>query len=326
MWFIERPARRGKRRTSSRSCDRRHVRWTVLGANVNLGKQLDLAVASGVESLRVAVNWSDMQPYASAAEVADRRPIAVPDRGRRADAVLRSGPDRRRGRETRAHAAPRGRIRAALGRLDPGNLGSRTEVDRSLCGVPDRAGQPLRPTRDLLVHPPRAPRRSDPDVADLERAASSRLLDRAAVRVELRAAAARRLTRLSRRPIRARRSCSRASPTTPGGIWRTSTAFPGASGCLTSSRSTHTRSNPRASSRSSSGPRAVMTAFGDSRKPILATEITWPSSLHKAPPQFGVSVTEAQQAPAPGSGPTAARVQPGETRTDGLRLVHVDGR
>lgn len=39
-----------------------------------------------------------------------------------------------------------------------------------------------------------------------------------------------------------------------------------------------------------------MDRFGDSQKPILATEITWPSSLHHAPPQFGVSVTEQQQA------------------------------
>jgi hypothetical protein len=42
--------------------------------------------------------------------------------------------------------------------------------------------------------------------------------------------------------------------------------------------------------------RAVMDQFGDSHKPILATEITWPSSEGKAPPQFGVGVTEAQQA------------------------------
>ncbi len=42
--------------------------------------------------------------------------------------------------------------------------------------------------------------------------------------------------------------------------------------------------------------RAVMNRFGDARKPLLATEITWPSSEGKAPPQFGVSTTEAQQA------------------------------
>jgi hypothetical protein len=42
--------------------------------------------------------------------------------------------------------------------------------------------------------------------------------------------------------------------------------------------------------------RAVMDRFGDTSKPILATEITWPSSEGKAPPQFGVSTTEAQQA------------------------------
>ncbi len=42
--------------------------------------------------------------------------------------------------------------------------------------------------------------------------------------------------------------------------------------------------------------RAVMDKYGDAHKPILATEITWPSSEGKAPPQFGVSTTEAQQA------------------------------
>jgi hypothetical protein len=42
--------------------------------------------------------------------------------------------------------------------------------------------------------------------------------------------------------------------------------------------------------------RAVMNAHGDAGKPILATEITWPSSEGKAPPQFGVSTTEAGQA------------------------------
>jgi hypothetical protein len=42
--------------------------------------------------------------------------------------------------------------------------------------------------------------------------------------------------------------------------------------------------------------RAVMDRSGDSAKPILATEITWPSSEGKAPPEFGVSTTERQQA------------------------------
>jgi hypothetical protein len=42
--------------------------------------------------------------------------------------------------------------------------------------------------------------------------------------------------------------------------------------------------------------RGVMDRFGDGAKPILATEVTWPSSQGKAPPQFGVSTTEQQQA------------------------------
>jgi hypothetical protein len=42
--------------------------------------------------------------------------------------------------------------------------------------------------------------------------------------------------------------------------------------------------------------RAVMDRFGDRLRPILATEITWPSSEGNAPPQFGVSTTESQQA------------------------------
>jgi hypothetical protein len=42
--------------------------------------------------------------------------------------------------------------------------------------------------------------------------------------------------------------------------------------------------------------RAVMDQNGDAHKPILATEITWNSSLGKAPPQFGVGTTEGGQA------------------------------
>ena len=42
--------------------------------------------------------------------------------------------------------------------------------------------------------------------------------------------------------------------------------------------------------------RAVMDRHGDRDKPLLATEITWPSSEGKAPAQFGVSTTEAGQA------------------------------
>src|SRR5437763_4646321 len=41
----------------------------VLTAAVNLHRQLDAAVANGVESLRVQINWSQLQPYASASAV-----------------------------------------------------------------------------------------------------------------------------------------------------------------------------------------------------------------------------------------------------------------
>ena len=42
--------------------------------------------------------------------------------------------------------------------------------------------------------------------------------------------------------------------------------------------------------------RAVMDRFGDHGKPILATEVSWPSSAGKAPDQFGVGDTETVQA------------------------------
>src|SRR5438105_14756282 len=41
----------------------------VTADGVDLGRQLDLAVASGVESLRVSVDWSAAQPYRSFAQV-----------------------------------------------------------------------------------------------------------------------------------------------------------------------------------------------------------------------------------------------------------------
>ena len=72
--------------------------------------------------------------------------------------------------------------------------------------------------------------------------------------------------------------------------------------------------------------RAVMNQFGDRAKPILATEITWPSSEGKAPPQFGVSTTEAGQAARLAAVVPllmANRSKLGLTR---LLLVHVDGR
>lgn len=42
--------------------------------------------------------------------------------------------------------------------------------------------------------------------------------------------------------------------------------------------------------------RRVMDHAGDTRKPILADEVGWNSSLHKSPDHFGVEVTEALQA------------------------------
>jgi hypothetical protein len=41
----------------------------IFSPGVNLPRQLDRMVASGVESLRVAFSWSDAQPYASWADV-----------------------------------------------------------------------------------------------------------------------------------------------------------------------------------------------------------------------------------------------------------------
>jgi len=42
--------------------------------------------------------------------------------------------------------------------------------------------------------------------------------------------------------------------------------------------------------------RAVMDQFGDRHKPILATEVSWPSSAGKAPQQFGIGTTETLEA------------------------------
>ncbi len=41
----------------------------LLGANVNLGQQLDQMVASGVETVRVVFDWAAAQPYASLSDV-----------------------------------------------------------------------------------------------------------------------------------------------------------------------------------------------------------------------------------------------------------------
>ena len=42
--------------------------------------------------------------------------------------------------------------------------------------------------------------------------------------------------------------------------------------------------------------RRVMRRRGDARKPLVLTELSWPSAKHKAPPRYGFEVTERGQA------------------------------
>ncbi len=134
-----------------------------------LDQQLALMAASGVENIRVTIDWSTAQPYQSWSQVPQDRPDRVHQRRRRADAVGADRPARGAGRLPRAHRAADGRRRAAVGRLaQPRHRAPDPAHARAVRGVHEGARPALRAARLVLGQP--APGRAHPPVADLERA------------------------------------------------------------------------------------------------------------------------------------------------------------
>ena len=262
---------------------------------MNLDQQLDLAVASGVESLRVAVDWSAMQPYSSAAEVpvADRARFqtvaGVPTQFSDLDRIV--GSAARRG----LTVLPVVESSPSWDALRPGTVGS-----------PPKSAAPFAAFLTALVdrygprgsfwsgHPsvPRVPIRmwqiwNEPHLVTYwseQPFASSYVKLLAAAHAAVKAADPGAKVVLA--------GLANYSWRYLANIYR----VPGAKQLFDIVAIHPYTAQPRGVITILRRARAVMDRFGDSQKPILATEITWPSSLHHAPPQFGVSVTEQQQA------------------------------
>jgi hypothetical protein len=253
--------------------------------------QLELAVASGVESLRVTVNWAAMQPYQGLAQVpAARRasfvtvggvPTRFADLDRVVGAAARrqvtllpvvlwtprwAGPSRSSPPPPAAYA---GFLQALVRRYGP--RGSFWSSHPSVPSVPIREWQVW----------------NEPNFTHYW---SSQPFVRSYVAV---LAAAHDAVR-------------RADPSAHvvlGGFadfsWRYLAqiyAVPGAREQFDVAAVHPYTATPRGVIEILRRVRAVMDRHGDRAKSLLATEITWPSSQGKAPPQFGVQATESGQA------------------------------
>jgi hypothetical protein len=267
----------------------------VLGPGVDLGRQLDLAVASGVESLRVAVDWSALQPFSSAAEVpeADRSRFqsvaGVPTQF--------SGLDRIVGSAARRGLTVLPVVVSAPGwdALRPGTPGSPPKSAAPyaafLTALVDRYG----PRGSFWsAHPdlPRTPIRewqiwNEPHLVSYW---SQQPFAPSYVRLLAAAHAALKAADPGAKVVLA--GLANYSWRDLASIYR----VPGARRLFDVVAIHPYTAEPQGVITILQRARAVMDRFGDARKPILATEITWPSSLHKAPSVFGVSTTERGQA------------------------------
>ncbi|MBV8953168.1 MAG: hypothetical protein JO153_14385 [Solirubrobacterales bacterium] len=267
----------------------------VLSAHVNLARQLDAAVGAGVESLRVAVNWSALQPYERFSEVpgAQRAEFSqtagAPTRFVDLDRIV-------------AGAAARGLsvlpvVEYAPGwdALRPGQLGS-----------PPRSTQPYASFLSALV------KRYGPDGTFW---AAHREIPPVPVRMWQiwnephfvsywsEQPFARSYVKLLAAAQAAVKAADPGAKIVLAGLaefsWQYLAqiyAVPGARELFDVVAIHPYTADPSGVIVILQRVRAVMNRFGDAAKPILATEITWPSSQGKAPPQFGVSTTEDQQA------------------------------
>ena len=266
----------------------------VLGANVNLSQQLDAAVASGVESLRVAVDWSALQPYKTSSDV----PAA--QRGQFLDL---GGVPTNLAELDRIVGAAAARGLSLLPVVEhtpswdgqPGNPASPPKSTASYAAFLTALVRRYGPRGTFwATHPsiPPVPIRmwqiwNEPNFVSYW---SQQPFAPSYVRV-----------------LAAARSALKASD--PGAkvvlsgfadsSWQYLTEVyrvPGARQLFDIVAIHPYTAQPIHVITILQRARAVMNHYGDRSKPILATEITWPSSEGKAPPQFGVSTTEGNQA------------------------------
>jgi hypothetical protein len=267
----------------------------LLGPGVDLGGQLDSMVASGVESVRVTVNWAADQPYPTEAQVPSSRRsqfqdvAGVPTRFADLDRLV-------------AAAAPRGLSVLPVVEYTPGwdliPPGSTASPPRSpapyaafLAALARRYG----PRGSFwAAHPglPVAPIRmwqiwNEPDFASywsVQPFAPSYVRLLAASRAALRTVDPQARVVLGGLPDFSWRYLAQIY------------AVPGAAGTFDLVAIHPYTAQPQGVLVILSRVRAVMSHSGDTGKPILITELSWPSSAGKAPQQFGIGTTEALQA------------------------------
>jgi hypothetical protein len=267
----------------------------VLGTEVDLNQQLDLAVASGAESLRVSVNWARMEPVSTFADLPtayrhlfddvggapirfaelDRVVGAAAQRGISVLPVIEYTPSWDEQQPGNPASSPKSLAPFAAfltgleKRYGPG--GSFWSAHPSVAPVPIRMWQIWNEphfTRYWAVQP------FAPTYMKLLAAAHAAL-----------------------------KAADPSAKVVLGGLadfsWQYLAqiyAIPGASRLFDVVAIHPYTARPQGVITILQRARAVMDQHGDASKPILATEITWNSSLGKAPPQFGIGTTENGQA------------------------------
>jgi hypothetical protein len=267
----------------------------VLSGPVNLARQLDAAVAAGVESLRVVVNWAQIQPYATTSAVpagvrgAFQDVAGVPTRFSQLDPVVAGAAARR------LSLLPVVEYTPSWQASRPGDAASpprdAAAYARLLTALIDRYG----PTGSFWAsHPslPRMPIRmwqiwNEPHFTSYW---SSRPFAPGYVKLLSAAHTAIKAADPGAKVVLA--GLAEFSWQYLEQIYR----VPGARNQFDVVAAHPYTAQPAGVITILQRVRAVMDRFGDGAKPILATEVTWPSSQGKAPPQFGVSTTEQQQA------------------------------
>ncbi len=267
----------------------------TLGAKVDLPQQLDTAARSGVESLRVAVDWTQLQPYRSPADV----PVA--DRG---------------------HFQTLGGVPTRLAALDR-LVGAAAAKGLSVLPVIEytpswdaqRPGDPASPPKNpgpyvafltALVQrygPNGTFWRTHPDTPKVPIRMWQIGNEPHFVSYWSEQPFAPSYVRLLASSRAALKAADPGAKVVLAGLADTSWEYldsiyrvPGARRLFDIVAIHPYTAHPAGVITILQRARAVMDRFGDAAKPILVTEVTWPSSQGKAPPQFGVSTTEAQQA------------------------------
>lgn len=267
----------------------------VSGGAVNVDQQLDAMLSSGVESLRISVDWATAQPYPSFAAVpADQRggfedAGGVPTRFAALDRIV--GPAAVRGMSVLPVVAYTPRWDA----LRPGDPASAPRSPAPYAEFLVALVRRYGPHGTFWATHPRIPAEpirmwqiwNEPDFASYwseQPFAPSYVRLLAASRPALRAADPEAKLVLAGLPDFSWEYLAQ--------IYR----VPGAARLFDvvaiHPYTAHAQGVPEILGR----VRAVMDQFGDAGKPILATEVSWPSSQGRAPQQFGIGTSEALQA------------------------------